>query len=258
MGAERFLPGRWTIPAVAYDGSAAGLSADGQTLVVVRPRARFPRPRSPFALVDTTTLRMKPFTLRGDFSFDAISPDGRLVYLIQYTHPEDPTRYAVRLYDVGTGRLAREPIVDPHEPDEAMRGFPLSRVSSPDGRWAYTLYDGGGGTPFIHALDTVERTARCIDLDALAAFAGGDTSQLSMRRRGTQLVVSAGGTPSVVVNTRTLAVREPSPTQAAEPSPKEDASSWWVLALTGIALAAVLGLAASRALPGMRARRRSA
>jgi hypothetical protein len=258
LGGHRLLPGRWTIPAVAYDGSAAGLSADGQTLVVVRPRARFPRPRSPFALVDTTTLRMKPFTLGGDFSFDAISPDGRLVYLIQYTDLEDPTRYAVRLYDVGRGRLAPEPIVDPHEPDEAMRGMPLSRVSSPDGRWAYTLYDGGGSTPFIHALDTVDRTARCIDLDALAAFAGGDTSQLSMRRSGERLVVNDGRSPLALVSTATLAVSDPAPPGAAEPSPKEDARSWWVLALTATALAAVFGLAVSRVLPGMRAPRRSA
>jgi hypothetical protein len=167
----RLVPGRWTIPAVAYDGSADGLSADGKTLVVVRPRQRFPRPRSPFALVDAATLRAQPFTLRGDFSFDAISPDGRLIYLIEYTDPDDPTRYAVRLYVVASGRLAAEPIVDPHEPDEAMRGQPLSRATSAEGRWAYTLYDGAGGTPFVHALDTVGRTARCIDLDALRELA---------------------------------------------------------------------------------------
>jgi hypothetical protein len=58
--------------------------------------------------------------------------------------------------------------VDPREPDEDMRGYPITRASSPDGRWAYTLYDGAGKHPFVHALDTQGRTAACIDLDGLA------------------------------------------------------------------------------------------
>src|SRR5438067_12031197 len=35
--------GNFTIPAVAYDGSVGGLSAAGRTLVLVQPRAGFPR-----------------------------------------------------------------------------------------------------------------------------------------------------------------------------------------------------------------------
>ena len=54
-----------------------------------------------------------------------------------------------------------------------MRGFPLRRTSSADGRWQYTLYDGGlsyygpkqAGEPFVHAIDTVGRRTLCIDLD---------------------------------------------------------------------------------------------
>ena len=48
-----------------------------------------------------------------------------------------------------------------------MRGLALSRVSSEDGRWAYTLYDGGGDVPFIHALDTVGDKAVCIFMPQL-------------------------------------------------------------------------------------------
>ena len=106
--------------------------------------------------------------LRGDFSFDAISPKGRWIYLIHYVSPQDPTRYLVRAYDLQHGRLLTKPVVDPSEQGEKMRGNPLSRAASPDGRWAYTLYDGAGEAPFIHALDTSGRTARCVDLDALA------------------------------------------------------------------------------------------
>ena len=58
-----------------------------------------------------------------------------------------------------------------------MRGQPLSRAMSPDGRWAYTLYDGNGETPFVHALDTSRATARCIDLDAI----GGDENLWRLR-----------------------------------------------------------------------------
>ena len=54
-----------------------------------------------------------------------------------------------------------------------MGGMPLSRAVSPDGRFVYTLY--GAEEPFIHALDTVGRTAKCIDLPQ---FAGQDISSL--------------------------------------------------------------------------------
>ena len=40
---SRVLPGSLTIPAVAYDGSASGLSANGKTLVLIEPRVGFPR-----------------------------------------------------------------------------------------------------------------------------------------------------------------------------------------------------------------------
>ena len=36
-------PDRFTVPVVAYDGSASGLAADGRTLVLIRPRVAFPR-----------------------------------------------------------------------------------------------------------------------------------------------------------------------------------------------------------------------
>src|SRR4029079_19295079 len=88
--------------------------------------------------------------------------------LIHYTSSIDPTRYEVRAYDVKTRALVAKPIVDPRDAAEKMRGNPLSRVMSPDGRIAYTLYDGGGH-PFVHALDTAASTARCIDVHGIPA-----------------------------------------------------------------------------------------
>ena len=176
--ASRSVNGTFTIPAVAYDGSAGGLSADGRTLVLIEPRTSFPRARTTFRVLAAPQLRPRRVVkLRGDFSFDAISPHGTFMYLIQYTVPTDPSRYLVRAYDLHTYRLLSSPVVDPRELTDKMRGSPLTRASSPDGRWAYTLYDGAGGTPFIHALDTTRRTARCIDLDTLT---GTDLSQLRL------------------------------------------------------------------------------
>src|SRR5215210_8675669 len=76
--ASRVLPGHLTIPAVAYDASADGLSGDGLSLVLLVPRTTFPRASTTFAIVETgrLTIRSK-VELRGDFSFDAMSRDGR-------------------------------------------------------------------------------------------------------------------------------------------------------------------------------------
>src|SRR6186997_3115922 len=78
--ASRLLRGRLTITAVAYDGSASGLSSDGRTLVLIAPRRQFPRARTQLAVVDVPRLsRRATIDLRGDFSFDAISPRGGLL-----------------------------------------------------------------------------------------------------------------------------------------------------------------------------------
>ena len=195
--AARRLRGNLTVPAVAYDGSAAGLSADGRTLVLIAPRAAFPRRVTPIRILDAQRLRPRAaIRLRGDFSIDAVSPDGSLVYLVQYTSRTNPTLYAVRALDARTGRLIPGPIVDPTEPGERMRGLPMTRTDDAAGRWAYTLYDGAGGEPFVHALDTAGRTARCIDLDMLA---GADINGLRLRlaEDGGALLVTRPAGPAV-------------------------------------------------------------
>ncbi|HEX6583783.1 MAG TPA: hypothetical protein VF056_09270 [Thermoleophilaceae bacterium] len=201
------IRGRYSVPAVAYDGSPSGLSADGRTLVLINPRRRWPRKRTTFAVIDAR--RMEPrrqIRLRGDFSFDAISPDGRIAYFIEYLSPRDATAYAVRAYDMRARRLFQEPVVDPSEPDEDMSGVPLSRVSDAAGRWAYTLYSGHEH-PFVHALDTERRRAVCIDLDlrtlrgaALELHGGrldvvGDSGLLARIDTVTHRVTAAPGKP---------------------------------------------------------------
>jgi hypothetical protein len=206
--AVRFLPGRYTIAGVAYDGTATGLSADGKTLVLVRPRFAYPRAKTDLLIVSTPGLHVRDaLTLRGDFSLDAVSPDGSMLYFIQYLSRKDPTEYAVRAFDRESGRLVPEPVVDKSEPDEEMRGNPISRATSSDGRWAYTLYDGGGKAPFVHALDTVAVAAHCIDLDALAGRV--DLPNLRLRLRNGSLAVVSARERVALIDTASFQVGQP-------------------------------------------------
>jgi hypothetical protein len=235
--ASRFLARQLTIPQVAYDGSTGGLSADGKTLVLLRPRPSFPQPVSPFVLINPKSLRVvTEFTLKGDFSFDAISPDGSTLYFINYISPTDPTRYAVRGFDVASGKLIPEPIVDKSEPDEDMHGNPITRVTSPNGRWAYTLYDGGGTKPFVHALDTVGKQARCIDLDALAG--NPNLSNMRLRLGNGTLSVTSGSKALLAVDTATFRVSNPGASARGD-----DGMSPWI-PVGGAGLASLVALGA--------------
>jgi hypothetical protein len=229
---SRVLSGRYTIPAVAYDGSAAGLSADGTTFVLITPRRTFPRAKTTFALLDTARLDLREtLTLRGDFSFDALSPNARWLYLIEYTSPEDPVQYQVRALDLLNGRLHPDPVVDKREPDEAMNGHPLTRATSPDGRWAYTLYEGSKH-PFIHALDTANRDARCIDLDWLHGRKDLGSMRFAVHASDAKLSVRARGEDVALVDTRTF--------EAGVPVGDSADRTWLLLPAAGVLLAGVL------------------
>jgi hypothetical protein len=248
------LRGRFTVPAVAYDGSAAGLSADGRTLVLIRPRSGFPRAETSFAIVDAERLRLREtITLPGDFSFDAISPSGSWLYLVEYLSPRDPSRYLVRLYNLRAGRLHPEPVIDPREVGDVMRGSPITRATSLEGRWAFTLYDGAGEHPFVHALDTTGRTARCIDLHGLMGYPNLFELRLDLGDGGGALMVVDGSEPLAVIDTRTFRVSEPREPAAGAPkagrtAPAEDAESVpWVL-VAGLGLTVVLSAAGTVAL----------
>lgn len=205
------LRGEYNIPAVAYDGSASGLSGDGGTLVLSRSSLTqgYPPKSTRLAILDIDRHLHHPnggprhaFTyvdLPGDFSVDAISPDGATAYLIHHFRglagrATYLSRYEVRALDLESGRLRLEPIVDPREADERMEGLPITRTTSPDGRWAYTLYDGNlydndGKAPFLHALDTVAGEAVCVDLPQLANLPRHLYYLLQLRRSGGDLEI---------------------------------------------------------------------
>ena len=247
--------GTFTIPAVAYDGSASGLSADRSTLVLIQPRLGFPRARTALAILDAKQLRLRKIvTLNGDYSFDALSPHGTTMFLIQYTSAADPSRYNVRAYDLRYGRLLPKPVVDPHEHQNAMRGAPITRATSPDGRWAYTLYDGAGGTPFVHALDTSKRQARCIDVPTLSGRQDLWQLHLSDTSGGTELEIGTATATLALVDTRDFHVSVPAAPVADKPASRRADPSW--LLAGSAALAPIL--AASALLLALRRRRTAA
>lgn len=157
------LPGTWAIPAVAYDGTAGGASADGRTYTLITPRKRFPRKTTELALLGRDLSVKRRIDLEGDFSFDAISPDGSALFLVEYPDRRDPSVYRVRVYDVAAARLLPKPLIDSKTAAIVMRGLPVTRATGRGGDVEYTLYDGLGD-PFIHALDTAQRSALCIPL----------------------------------------------------------------------------------------------
>jgi hypothetical protein len=242
------------VSAVAFDGTGTGLSADGGTLVLAPPRITVPRRHSHFVVFDAIHLRLvSEFTLHGDFSLDAISPDGDRLYFIELPS-KDVTDYRVRAYDLAKERLLPKPVVDPEEADEPMRGSPISRVLSHDGRWAYTLYDGNGTHPFIHALDTTRGRAKCIDLDQLASRQDLMDLRLAVVRGGRVIVRDSTTGPVLAVDPRTFAVSEPRPAAPSPPpAPTDDGGAGWLGFAAGAALLVLLAFAAVR-LGGRRVR----
>jgi hypothetical protein len=196
------------IPLVAYDGTSGGLSGDGKRLVVSsygpgRPGAAG---TTRFIVLDTKTLRTKRVAvLDGTWSFDAIAPDGSILYLTQHLRAGANPLYRVRSYDVRTG-LLRGPVVDRIEGAEDMGGEPVTRATSRDGRWAYTLYARAKHEPFIHALDTAEREAFCIGLPLDLSRDEQWQLRLKLRERSGRLSVHKGATMLARVDTRSWKV----------------------------------------------------
>src|ERR1700759_3197380 len=107
------VDGHFGIPQVAFDGSTGGLARNGSVLILSdqpytcsATGCSFYKTRSRFEVVDPKTLtRRKAIVLKGDFAFDALSPNGRRMYLIEYVSKSNLQRYQVRAYDLRRDRL---------------------------------------------------------------------------------------------------------------------------------------------------------
>jgi hypothetical protein len=227
----RLIAGHYGIPAAAVDGSTTGLSADGRTLVLAE---RTSTTKTRLLVLDTETLRTRKRIALPEFlSVDAISPDGRTLYVLRY--PKTQATYDVMALNLRTGKFRGEPIMDPREPDEKMGGVPLTRTMSPDMRWMYTLYSGEHN--FVHALDTKAGAARCIDLP------DGDLSAERLALNGPTLQVGDVATIDLRTFTlgkapaRSVATLQATPTPA--PAKGGGGIPWAPVALGVVALAAV-------------------
>jgi DNA-binding beta-propeller fold protein YncE len=164
FGWNRF-EGSWGIPILGTgDQTGQGLSRNGRTLVLASTAGPYAS-TSRFLVVDVKRMRaVRTIVLHGSFSFDALSPDAARLYLIQYASAGDLSHYVVRAFDVRTNRLLPGKIADRSEHEKSMSGLAITRTSSANGRWVYTLYVKPSGEPFVHALDTVGGVAYCVDL----------------------------------------------------------------------------------------------
>jgi hypothetical protein len=249
--AWRTVRGAYGVVRVTMDGATSGLSADAHTLVLAQMTNRWPSRRTRLLVLDPPGLRPRgQISLRGFFTIDAISPNGRWLYLIHYTH--GLSRYEVRAYDLTARRLVQRPVVDPREPDEAMRGTPMTRLQTADGRWAYTLYQRANGRPFVHALDTMRRTAACIDLPRIDT---DSAAPLHLSLTGGTLRATTGRRTLALIDTTTFKVTRPgAPRQhravaAAAPHAAGDGGGvpvWLTAAVAAAVLAGLAGLAGVR------------
>jgi hypothetical protein len=159
------FPGQWGIPLITQNGATGGLDPRGTTLVLgdASPRTAPMLKETNFLVLDAKTLRItKRIELRGDFGFDALSPDAKTLYLIQNLSGPAQARYRVRAYDLRRDRLLPGVIADKRQESWVMSGYAVSRATGPGGRWVYTFYSQPDNYPFVHALNTVSRTAVCI------------------------------------------------------------------------------------------------
>ena len=205
------LTGRWGVPRVTANGGLGGLSADGRVLVLAQPYAGDAGKlltTTSFTILRTKPLRVqRTLKLRGDFGFDALSPNGRMLYLIEHVSQQELLQYRVRAYDLVADRLLARAIADKRQADWLMTGWPVARAVSSDGRWVYTLYSSGDNYPFVHALDTTRATAVCIGLPWSWTDQGIGRSRLTLD--GNSLVVAGdqGLGSRFALDTRTFKVR---------------------------------------------------
>jgi hypothetical protein len=205
----RVLPARVGVPTVTFAGLTEGTFAGGRRLVLASSMYDDAR-RTTFAVLDARTLApLRTIRLPGAFAFDAVSPDGRRLYVLHYPQGVDGgIRYVVRSVNLRTGKLEPGAIVDKTEPDERMNGVALARAWSRDGSWAYTLYNGGTSHAFVHALNTRARVARCIDLPwAGKAQSILDGARLVLGTKGALRLTDADGNTLARIDTRTFSVK---------------------------------------------------
>ncbi len=167
-GRSQSIDGAWRLPTIGADPLPVGVSADGQMIVLVDASPGANDDMSRFAIL-SRTFDKKPrvVELHGSFEFDALSPDGSTLYVVEHLAGPPDGHYQVRAVDTANGTLREAVVVDKQNLNEAMAGWPIAQVRRPNG-FVFTLYRGTEH-PFIHALSSSDGWALCIDLPAIGS-----------------------------------------------------------------------------------------
>jgi len=184
------LPGSFQLANGTVSGIPGGLAQNGRWLVL--ERAASPGAGSKLIVVDTSAMKAAaPIDLAGAFEFDAISNDGLHIYLIEYL---TGANYRVRVFDVPSGQLDPNIVVDKSDGAAVMAGLRLSGIASPDGQWLYSVYARPNSGAFIHALNLTGSYAFCLDLPGSGYEKNSDEFQwsLAMNADGTKIYAANG------------------------------------------------------------------
>lgn len=101
--ASQEVAGAWQLP--QSFPSFTGASVDGSHLVLFGSSYNFTdqsgtwTARTTFGVLDVATWRVDPVELDGRYTFQAVSDDGRLVYVTEYSPPQLPASARLRVYD---------------------------------------------------------------------------------------------------------------------------------------------------------------
>ncbi len=152
----------YRLPQATISGLPGGLSQNGKWLVLEAQSSVSPPTASHLLVVDTS-FASTPMSvnLNGWFQFDAISNDGRRLFLIEYLSGGD---YRVRVYTISARQLEPNVVVDKSSPSESMTGVRLMGVPSVEGQWLFSVYARQYAGAFIHVLNLDGSFAYCIDL----------------------------------------------------------------------------------------------
>lgn len=164
--------GEQTATADGVDGDLGALSQDGSRAVTIDLRGVW--------IVSPTSNRFVALPAGDHWEVDGLRGDN--LFLIHYLG--NSGGYQIRLLHVATGTLEAKPLKDPHE-SGTIWGSPYSRLSSPDGRYLFTLYVAGNGAAMVHALNLDTSTARCIDLPGTGDYLSA--TAWAMVQRGNML-----------------------------------------------------------------------
>jgi hypothetical protein len=161
---SRAVDGAWRLPTLGDDALPVGVSGDASTIVLVEAGAAASSTTSRFAVLARGEAA-RILELPGSLEFDALSPDGSILYVVEHLSGPPDGHYQVRAVDVSTGLMRETVIVDKRNLSESMGGWPITQARHPNGV-VFTLYQGEAH-PFIHALNSLEAWAVCIDLPAI-------------------------------------------------------------------------------------------